>query len=208
MWPKQVNNLNHCKLSITLMVKGFDMKTHIFSATLTLVFAANSAPAATYYFEQNYSEGAKLSGFFEAVDLDGDNVLGSRFDEVQSFTGRFSGNSRVAAFTFTNLLGLLVDLNSTPILGDALPWVDEWLLASDAVTGATVLVSSQPSLPGCDPIACGLIASNTGSDSSTGNFVVEQQSNNGPIAPVPLPATGFLLFGALAGGLALLRRKS
>lgn len=189
-------------------MKGLDMKTHFISAFIALLCTAHTASAATYHFEQGYSEGARLFGSFEAEDLDGDNILGSHFSEITAFTGRFSGNSFVAAFDVPNLLDLVVDLRSSPILGDAAPTVEERLSASSPTSDASVLVAHLPFLPGCGALAaCGIVTFNGGYDQSTTDFVISDQAKDASIAPVPLPATGLLLSTLMAAGLAFARRK-
>jgi hypothetical protein len=66
----------------------------------TLCFAAFSARAATYTFQQSgFTGGGTLSGSFTANDSDGDGWIYGF--EVSAFTMSFSGNALIAAFTHT-----------------------------------------------------------------------------------------------------------
>lgn len=90
-----------------------------FAAVITLLSGLASAMPSValplYTFSQEgYSEGARISGWFEGEDFDHDGQIASFRDEVFNFHLEFSGNSLVPAFSAdqTNPFALVYDTGS------------------------------------------------------------------------------------------------
>lgn len=106
------------------------MKNNVIKTLICAALASLALPAvaARYNFSQDgYSDGGKISGWFEGVDKNSDGVLVSWENEVTDYHLSYSGGSSVAAFThsFSDFNGLLYLINSpmgSRLGDDGSPW--------------------------------------------------------------------------------------
>lgn len=72
------------------------------------------------FIHEGFADGAVITGSFSGVDLNGDRQISGFENEITDFFMAFSGNSIIPAFTddFSNLFGLVYDLDEGPVIGD------------------------------------------------------------------------------------------
>lgn len=187
------------------------MKPTFAALAVATALLSSAANAATFSFSQTFSEGAIFSGSFEAEDLDNDNQIVSFTGELMDFTATFSGNSLVPALTFdlAGLFGLVFDLDGSPVLGNGVALGAEGLAVVDTTGTFAISVGEGPIVGACDGIGlCGSIADDIFFGTTVFDTTIDQLlvSELAP-APIPLPATGLLLIGALGLGVGAARRK-
>ena len=177
------------------------MRKSLFSI-LILTALASSAQASLYDFSQTgFSEGATISGSFQANDLNGNGLIQgsvfSDFSEISAFSLSFSGNSDVPAFSqsFSDLSFLGYSLGQNQ-LGAANPegLATNWFGDSGYTYVSGVYANGAQ--------GGGII------DWSTGFSTETSQLLSISAAPVPESASLTLLLTGLAGLTARLKRKT
>lgn len=183
------------------------MKKWLFGIGLIAVAAvAHAQPTIFDFFQPGFSEGAVVSGFFVAEDLDGDGRISTlgEVTEVSDFQLSFSGNSRVPAFSLgpDDLEGLVYVLDGGPLGDDSDP-VDEFREGIRARAGNLLYVIG----PGPDQFAgivcgegvdCSSVSSGESVDFSAELMRVTERR---PALPVPIPAWSWLVLALLLGTL-------
>lgn len=180
-------------------------------ASLLIASPALAIPIRYEFSQDGYEEGATVSGWFFADDLDGDGQiaqLGGVGSELVAFMMSFSGNSIVPAFNggFSELFGLVWDLDAT--LGNGRIGATEGIRL-DKVDGTQYLVPEGPLTfpPG------GRIIGPNGATTETLNLVTVLTTDPGlPTTPgggqgVPSGGTTILMLGMGLLGLAAAKRK-
>ncbi len=172
---------------------------NLFLALATVTsFAAPAAHAASFSFLQEYSELSTFSGVFEGEDLNGDGQINAFDGEISLFSAVFPANSFVPTLEFdlSNLFGLILDLDGSNILGDS---GVEGLAVFDP-TGQYVIGVGTGALGfPCDGSGpCGQVSNGI----FGGTVIFDETSDqlrlvNAPV-PIPLPASGLLLVGAMS----------
>jgi len=108
---------------------------HLLALIGAMTVAAPASAALFTFSQSGFHEGASLTGWFEAVDLDNDGQISSFNGEVTDFAASFSGNSAIHAgtFAFHDLNGRVWDMDA--VIGDGETGDIEGLSLGDAFYG-------------------------------------------------------------------------
>lgn len=142
------------------------MRGKVLLAMGVLGLTVQPASAASFVFYENgFSEGATISGFFTGQDTDGNGQISSFEGEVTGFGVSFSGSSLVDPFSLglRDLYGIVYDLDGT--IGDGTTLDIEGVLAADANHAFGVGAALGASCNGTDP--CGAVVGSPSLDFST-----------------------------------------
>jgi hypothetical protein len=169
-----------------------------FLAFIAAPGAANAAVISYSFSQGGFSEGASVTGAFDADDLNGNGQISTFDGEVSGFSISFSGNSIITAFTlgFADLFGLVYDLDGD--IGDGIVLDIEGIGADD---GSFFYIAGPGPFDLCGiAVDCAEVGDAFDSDFSQEMIFVSVASS------VPEPMTLGLLTAGLLGIGALRRR--
>jgi len=171
----------------------------------TAILIAGPASATIYFFSGGgFSEGATITGAFQATDLNMNGQISSFDGEVTNFSATFSGNSVVGGpydFVFSDLIGLVYNLDG--VLGDNTFGDGGFDDAEGIFAGSDQAVFGVGDGPfnNCDGVTPCAQIFNT-------DFVQDFSVEAFSVAVVPEPATwGLMIAGFGAVGFAMRRRR-